>query len=57
MSSKIPEIEPGGWGGCDYFSQACSTSANRIKFMNAIATAVNTYNLDGKLIIDPKNPL
>ncbi|KIM37878.1 glycoside hydrolase family 18 protein [Hebeloma cylindrosporum] len=37
----------GGWGGCYYFSQACSTAANRTKFANAIATAVNTYNLDG----------
>ena len=26
------------------------------KFANAIVTAVNTYNLDGKLIIDCKNP-
>jgi len=56
MSSKNPDNEPGGWGGCYYFSQACSTSANRTKFANASATAVNTYNLDGKFIIDCKNP-
>ncbi|KJA24938.1 glycoside hydrolase family 18 protein [Hypholoma sublateritium FD-334 SS-4] len=37
----------GGWGGCTYFSQACSTPANRTKFVSAIATAINTYNLDG----------
>jgi GH18 family chitinase len=56
MSSKNSDNETGGWGGCYYFSQACSTSANRNKFANAIATAVNTYNLDGKFIIDRKNP-
>ncbi|KAH9476845.1 Chitinase A1 [Psilocybe cubensis] len=40
-------ISIGGWGGCQYFSQACSTSANRTKFANSIAAAINTYNLDG----------
>ncbi|PPQ82293.1 hypothetical protein CVT25_008443 [Psilocybe cyanescens] len=40
-------ISIGGWGGCQYFSQACSTSANRTKFANSIASAINTYNLDG----------
>lgn len=37
----------GGWGGCQYFSQACSNAANRTKFANALVSAVNTYNLDG----------
>ncbi|KAF5329821.1 hypothetical protein D9619_009056 [Psilocybe cf. subviscida] len=37
----------GGWGGCYYYSQACSSSANRTKFMNSIASTINTYNLDG----------
>jgi hypothetical protein len=55
MNSKNPDIEPAGWGGCYYFSQTCSTSANRTKFANAIATTVNTYTLDGELIID-RNP-
>jgi len=34
----------GPWGGCYYFSQACSTSANHTKFANAIATTMNTYS-------------
>ncbi|KAF9484198.1 glycoside hydrolase family 18 protein [Pholiota conissans] len=37
----------GGWGGCYYFSQACSTAANRTKLISAIGSAINTYNLDG----------
>ncbi|KAF8900156.1 glycoside hydrolase family 18 protein [Gymnopilus junonius] len=37
----------GGWGGCYYYSQSCSTSANRTKFANSIASAINTYGLDG----------
>ncbi|KAF9033124.1 glycoside hydrolase family 18 protein [Panaeolus papilionaceus] len=37
----------GGWGGCYYFSEACSTASNRTKFANAMISAVNTLNLDG----------
>ncbi|KAF8181046.1 glycoside hydrolase family 18 protein [Pholiota molesta] len=37
----------GGWGGCYYYSQAVSTAANRTKFVSAVVSAVNTYNLDG----------
>jgi chitinase len=37
----------GGWGGCEYYSQACSSSANRTQFANSIASTVTTLNLDG----------
>lgn len=37
----------GGWGGCYWFSQACSTAANRTTFCNALVSAVNTYGLEG----------
>lgn len=38
----------GGWGGCEYYSAAMSSSANRTTFINALASAVSTYNLDGE---------
>jgi chitinase len=38
----------GGWGGSYWFSQAMGSSANRTTFINAIASAVSTYDLDGK---------
>ncbi|KAF8970626.1 glycoside hydrolase superfamily [Flammula alnicola] len=34
-------------GGCYYFSQACSTAANRTTFANSISTTINSYSLDG----------
>ncbi|KAJ3568688.1 hypothetical protein NP233_g5552 [Leucocoprinus birnbaumii] len=45
-STKIV-LSVGGWGGSKYFSQACSSSANRTKFVNAMASAVKQYGLDG----------
>ncbi|KAF9446853.1 glycoside hydrolase family 18 protein, partial [Macrolepiota fuliginosa MF-IS2] len=45
-STKIV-LSVGGWGGSQYFSQACSSSANRTKFVNAMSSAVNQYGLDG----------
>ena len=41
----------GGWGGCQYYSQSVSSSANRTKFANSIASTISTYGLDGKLDI------
>ncbi|KDR78221.1 hypothetical protein GALMADRAFT_138343 [Galerina marginata CBS 339.88] len=37
----------GGWGGCQYYSQACSSSANRTTFSNSIVSTINSYGLDG----------
>ncbi|KXN90761.1 Chitinase A1 [Leucoagaricus sp. SymC.cos] len=45
-STKIV-LSVGGWGGSYWFSHACSSSANRTKFVNAMASAVNHYGLDG----------
>lgn len=39
----------GGWGGCEYYSAAMKTSSNRTTFINALSSAVNEYDLDGKL--------
>ncbi|KAG2005561.1 endochitinase, variant 2 [Coprinopsis cinerea AmutBmut pab1-1] len=40
-------LSVGGWGGCYWFSQACSTANNRTKFCNALMEVVNQYGLDG----------
>ncbi|KII91199.1 glycoside hydrolase family 18 protein [Plicaturopsis crispa FD-325 SS-3] len=40
-------LSVGGWGGSTYFSATMSSSANRTTFINALASAVSTYNLDG----------
>ncbi|TFK29162.1 glycoside hydrolase [Coprinopsis marcescibilis] len=40
-------LSVGGWSGCYWFSQACSTSSNRTKLHNALMEVVNTYGLDG----------
>lgn len=40
-------LSVGGWGGSKYFSQACSTAANRAKFVNALVGAVNSFGLAG----------
>ncbi|PFH50384.1 glycoside hydrolase family 18 protein [Amanita thiersii Skay4041] len=40
-------LSVGGWGGSHYFSQACSTAANRSTFTNALVNAVKTFGLDG----------
>ncbi|TFK36118.1 glycoside hydrolase superfamily [Crucibulum laeve] len=40
-------LSVGGWGGSYWFSQACSNSGNRTKFVNSLVNAVNTYGLDG----------
>lgn len=40
-------LSVGGWGGCKYFSYACSTAALRTKFATALKAAVDTYQLDG----------
>ncbi|KAJ2921654.1 hypothetical protein H1R20_g15441, partial [Candolleomyces eurysporus] len=40
-------LSVGGWGGCYWFSQACSTASNRTKFVKALIDAVKTYDLDG----------
>ncbi|KAF6750408.1 glycoside hydrolase superfamily [Ephemerocybe angulata] len=40
-------LSVGGWGGCYWFSQACSTASNRKKFVAALMDAVKTYDLDG----------
>ncbi|KIJ51369.1 glycoside hydrolase family 18 protein [Sphaerobolus stellatus SS14] len=40
-------LSVGGWGGCAYFSNAVSNSANRTTFVQACVDAVKTYNLDG----------
>ncbi|KAH9927355.1 glycoside hydrolase superfamily [Fomitopsis serialis] len=36
----------GGWGGCDHYSDAMKSS-NRDSFVDAVVSAVKTYNLDG----------
>ncbi|RDB17716.1 Oviduct-specific glycoprotein [Hypsizygus marmoreus] len=40
-------LSVGGWGGCQYFSSACSSSANRTKFVTALKSAVTNNGLDG----------
>lgn len=40
-------LSVGGWGGCYWFSQACSSASNRTKFVKALTDAVKTYELDG----------
>jgi chitinase len=40
-------VSIGGWTGSRYFSNAVGSEANRIKFVDAIATLVNNYTLDG----------
>ncbi|KAF8890745.1 glycoside hydrolase superfamily [Infundibulicybe gibba] len=40
-------LSVGGWGGCQWYSSAVSTAANRTTFTNALSNAVNTYGLDG----------
>lgn len=45
-STKIV-LSVGGWGGSQWFSQACSNSGNRSKFVNAIVSAIKQYGLDG----------
>jgi chitinase len=40
-------LSVGGWGGCQYFHQAMSSSANRGTFIAALTNAVNQYGLAG----------
>ncbi|KAF8628571.1 hypothetical protein AX17_005967 [Amanita inopinata Kibby_2008] len=40
-------LSVGGWGGSYYFSHACSTTANRSTFTNALVNAVHSYGLAG----------
>jgi chitinase len=40
-------LSVGGWGGCQYFHQAMSSSANRGVFIAALAAAVSQYGLAG----------
>ncbi|KAF8064330.1 glycoside hydrolase family 18 protein [Lyophyllum atratum] len=37
----------GGWGGCQYFSSSCSSSANRTKLVNSIKSTISNNGLDG----------
>ncbi|KIM81785.1 glycoside hydrolase family 18 protein [Piloderma croceum F 1598] len=40
-------LSVGGWGGCKYYSAAMSSSNHRTTFIDALSTAVNSYDLDG----------
>jgi chitinase len=40
-------LSVGGWGGCQYFSQVMSSSANRGAFITSLTNAVNQYGLAG----------
>ncbi|KAJ7169103.1 glycoside hydrolase [Mycena crocata] len=51
-------LSVGGWGGSTFFHQAAGSAANRTTFVNALASAVSTFALDG-IDIDweyPNNP-
>jgi len=39
----------GGWGGCDHYSDAMKSS-NRDSFVDAVASAVKTYGIDGMFV-------
>ncbi|KAF7296011.1 Glycoside hydrolase family 18 protein [Mycena kentingensis (nom. inval.)] len=40
-------LSVGGWAGSTWFHQACGSSANRTKFVNALSSAVSSFGLDG----------
>ncbi|KAF9529877.1 glycoside hydrolase superfamily [Crepidotus variabilis] len=40
-------LSVGGWGGCAWFSQSCSSASNRNTLAGALVSAINQYGLDG----------
>jgi chitinase len=37
----------GGWTGSQYFSSSVSTASNRTAFVQAVASLITQYDLDG----------